>query len=77
VENDAVNSKFLRQPAYSLFNASLGLDFAEGRYAITAFVNNIGDKRVIESGDSNYSIGFHEANFNRPREGGVTFKAKF
>lgn len=77
VENDAVNSKFLRQPSYSLFNASLGLDFAEGRYSITAFVNNIGDKRVIESGDSNYSIGFHEANFNRPREGGVTLKAKF
>jgi iron complex outermembrane recepter protein len=77
VENDAVNSKFLRQPSYSLFNASIGLDFSSGRYAITAFVNNISDKRVIESGDSNYSIGFHEANFNRPREGGVTFKAKF
>ena len=77
VENDAVNSKFLRQPSYSLFNASFGLDFLDGRYSITAFVNNIADKRVIESGDSNYSIGFHEANFNRPREGGVTLKAKF
>lgn len=77
VENDAVNSKFLRQPSYSLFNASLGLDFDGGRYSITAFVNNIANKRVLESGDSNYSIGFHEANFNRPREGGVTLKAKF
>ena len=77
VENDAVNSKFLRQPSYNLFNASVGLDFSGGKYGITAFVNNISDKRVIESGDSNYSIGFHEANFNRPREGGVTFKAKF
>lgn len=77
VENDAVNSKFLHQPAYSLFNASLGLDFDGGRYSITAFVNNVSDKRVIESGDSNYSIGFHEANFNRPREGGVTLKARF
>jgi len=77
VENDAVNSKFLRQPSYSLFNASLGLDFAHGQYSITAFVNNISNKRVIESGDSNYSIGFHEANFNRPREGGITFKARF
>jgi iron complex outermembrane recepter protein len=77
VENDAVNSKFLSQASYSLFNASFGLDFQNGQYSITAFVNNIADKRVIESGDSNYSIGFHEANFNRPREGGITLKAKF
>ncbi|MBL0925589.1 MAG: TonB-dependent receptor [Sphingomonadaceae bacterium] len=77
IENDAINSKFLSQPGYSLFNASLGFEFDGGRFSITGFVNNIANKRVIESGDSNYSIGFHEANFNRPREGGVTLKARF
>lgn len=77
IENDAANSKFLRQPGYSLFNASLGVEFAGGRYSITGYVNNLTDKRVIDAGDSNYSIGFHEANFNRPREGGVTLRGKF
>jgi len=37
----------------------------------------IPDERFIESGDSNFGIGFHEANFNRPREVGVKLKAGF
>ncbi len=76
VENDAVNSKFLTQSAHSMFNASITYKYNEN-WSLSAFVDNITDKRIIISGDSNYGIGFHEANFNRPREWGVTLKADF
>jgi len=35
------------------------------------------DKRVIVSGDSNYGIGFHEAEYNRPREWGIAGRLNF
>jgi iron complex outermembrane recepter protein len=76
IENDAVNSKFLTQPRYSLFNASITYKYKDN-WSLVAFVDNATNKRVITSGDSNYGIGFHEANFNRPREWGVTLKADF
>jgi iron complex outermembrane receptor protein len=41
------------------------------------FVDNVTDKRYIVSGDSNYGIGFHEAEYNRPREWGVAGKISF
>jgi iron complex outermembrane receptor protein len=39
-------------------------------------VDNLTDKRYIVSGDSNFGIGFHEAEFNRPREygAGITYR---
>jgi iron complex outermembrane receptor protein len=77
VENDAVNDKFLEQGAYQIANASIGYSVDHDRWNVSAFVDNLADKRIIESGDSNYSIGFHEANFNRPREYGITVGAKF
>ena len=77
VQNDAVNSKFIYQGAYQIANASIGYSFDQGRWSISAFVDNLTNKRVIEAGDSNYSIGFHEANFNSPREFGATAGVKF
>ena len=77
VWNDAINSKYLFQPAYALVNASIGYSFNDGQWSVTAFVDNLTDHRIIESGDSNYSIGFHEANFNRPRQYGVTVGTRF
>ena len=77
VQNDAINSKYLYQAAYSLANASIGYWFNDGQWSLTAFVDNLTNKRIIESGDSNYSIGFHEANFNRPREYGMTLSTRF
>ena len=35
------------------------------------------DERHIVSGDSNYGIGFHEAELNRPREWGVAGRVAF
>ena len=77
VQNDAVNSKFIFQGAYQIANASITYSVDDGRWSVSAFVDNLTDKRIIEAGDSNYSIGFHEANYNAPREFGVTVGAKF
>jgi iron complex outermembrane receptor protein len=41
------------------------------------FGTNLGDKRYISSGDSNFGLGFHEANYNRPREVGLTVRWHF
>jgi len=77
IENDAANSPFLSEGATDVFNASIGFTWNDGQYGLTAFVDNFTDERFIESGDSNFGIGFHEANFNRPREVGVKLKAGF
>jgi len=77
IENDAQNSIFLSEGPTDVFNASLGFSWNDGQYSLIGFVDNFTDQRFIESGDSNFGIGFHEANFNRPREGGVKLKASF
>jgi iron complex outermembrane receptor protein len=73
VENDAINSIFLTQPGYHLFNASIGYASDDG-WSVTAWGRNLTDRRYIVSGDSNFGIGFHEANFNEPREWGITLR---
>jgi iron complex outermembrane receptor protein len=75
--NDAQNSRFLFQPAYSIGNASVAYEPNAANWSIRVFVNDVTDKRYIVSGDSNYGIGFHEAEFNRPREWGVAGKFTF
>lgn len=77
IENDAINSPFLSEGPTDVFNASIGYSHNDGQWTLTAFVDNLSDERFITSGDSNYSIGFHEANFNRPREYGVKLRTEF
>ena len=74
--NDSQNSPFLFQSAYDTLNASLRYSMGES-LDIVAFVENLTDERYIESGDSNFGLGFHEANYNRPREYGVTVRYRF
>ncbi len=76
IENDSINSVFLKAGPTDIFNASASWVIDE-QYTITFFGDNLTDERFITSGDSNYGIGFHEANFNRPREWGVRLKANF
>ena len=76
VFNDSQNSPFLFQEAYDTWNASIRYSVGDST-DIVAFVENLTDERFIESGDSNFGLGFHEANFNRPREFGVTFRYRF
>ena len=75
--NDAQNSVFLFQKAWSIGNASIGYEPSSARWSLRLFVDNITDARYIVSGDSNYGIGFHEAEYNRPREWGVAGKVSF
>jgi iron complex outermembrane recepter protein len=77
VENDAQNSVFLAQDAYNTLNLSAGYTDPSDRWTLRVFVDNVTDERYIVSGDSNYGIGFHEANFNRPREWGATLSVNF
>jgi len=77
IENDAQNSRFLTQAGAHLINASIGFHDTDNGWSITGFVKNLTDRRIIQSGDSNFGIGFHEANFNEPREFGVTARFKY
>lgn len=77
IENDAINSPFLSAGKTDAFNASVSYSHNESQWILTGFVDNFTDERYITSGDSNYGIGFHEANFNRPREYGVKLRTEF
>jgi iron complex outermembrane receptor protein len=75
--NDAQNSIYLYQGAYKIGNASITWTPSLAKWSLRAFVNNVTDVRYIVSGDSNYGIGFHEAEYNRPRAWGVAGKISF
>lgn len=77
IANDAQNSRFLNQEGYHLLNAGVTYNAPAGNWSLRFFVDNLTNKRYIVSGDLNFGIGFHEANFNRPREWFVTLKAEF
>jgi len=72
VENDAVNSPFLSQEGVHLVNLRVSYRHPSESWGLTFYSDNLFDERFIQSGDSNFGIGFHEANFNRPQEFGVT-----
>ncbi len=74
--NDSQNSPFLFQDATNLVNASITYTI-DYDLDIVLFVENLTDERILESGNSNFGLGFHEARFNRPREYGVTVRYKF
>lgn len=71
VYNDAQNSPFLRQRGYGIVNASVAYTPESATWTLRAYIDNLADKRYIVSGDSNFGIGFHEAEFNPPREYGI------
>jgi len=77
VENDAVNSPFLSQEGVHLVNLRVSYRHPSESWGLTFYSDNLFDERFIQSGDSNFGIGFHEANFNRPQEFGVTLDFQF
>lgn len=77
VYNDAQNSRFLRQSHYAIFDASLTFTPDSGAWSVRAYVDNLTDKRYIVSGDSNFGIGFHEAEYNHPRQWGIGLTYRF
>ena len=77
VENDAVNSPYLHQGSYILANAGVSYSPEKGNWEIVGQMTNLSNTRYIQSGDSNYGLGFHEANYNRPREWSFTLRTWF
>ncbi|MFK8018572.1 MAG: TonB-dependent receptor [Pseudomonadales bacterium] len=74
--NDSQNSPFLFQEAANFVDASARLDLTENS-EVVLWAENLGDERVIVSGNSNFGLGFHSAVPNRPREYGVTYRHRF
>lgn len=75
--NDSQNSPFLFQESYDTWDASIQYTGADDRWSVALFGHNLSDERFIVSGDSNFGLGFHEGNLNRPREYGLRFKVAF
>jgi iron complex outermembrane receptor protein len=73
---DSQNSPFLFQDSHSILNASISYNI-DLQWDIVMFVENLTDERVLQSGNSNFGLGFHEARFNHPREYGVTVRYTF
>ena len=63
----------VKQPAYSLFNAKLGV--RRGRYDLSAFVNNVLNKRAVLFHDR--ILGETRDTLNRPRAIGLNLKTDF
>jgi len=76
VYNDSQNSPFLFQDSYETLNLAIRWSLEE-RWRVTAFATNVTDERYIVSGDSNFGLGFHETNYNRPKELGLTIRYSF
>jgi iron complex outermembrane receptor protein len=74
--NDSQNSPFLFEDSFELWNASVRFSLGEA-LDLVVFGKNLTDERYIQSGDSNFGLGFHEANYNRPRQYGVTARYRF
>ncbi len=75
--NDSQNSPFLFQDSYNVTNLAVSYRSSDETWSVTGFVKNAGDERFITSGDSNFGLGFHEGNLNRPREYGVRLNYNF
>ena len=45
--------------------------------SLSAFLNNIADKRAISDGFTVQALGFYDVSYIRPREWGVVAKYKF
>jgi iron complex outermembrane receptor protein len=66
---DAINTPELRQPAYSLFNATLTYRAKNDRWGLTAGVTNLFDKTYLVTGYNDIvGIGVITGTYARPRE---------
>jgi iron complex outermembrane receptor protein len=75
--NDAQNSRYLRQAGYGIVDTSMSYFPSAAPWSLRLYIDNVTDRRYIVSGDSNFGIGFHEAEFNRPREYGAGIRYNF
>lgn len=75
---DVLNSPELVQDGYALVNARLAWDSADENWTLALFATNLTNKKYINRGSSFLaSLGTSEAYYGRPREWGVSVKARF
>lgn len=77
VFNDDINSIWLTQSGYSIFNAQIAYEAASGDWDLVVWGKNLTDKQYIFSGDANAAAGFVQGNYSMPRTYGVTFRRRF
>ena len=75
--NDNINSPFISQPGYSLFNASISFDSADEAWRIIAGIKNLSDERYLISGAFSANTGVVEGTYARPREWFLSVKRSF
>jgi iron complex outermembrane receptor protein len=77
IYNDDINSVWLTQKGYSIFNAQIAYENGDGNWDLLVWGKNLSDKQVIFSGDANAAAGFVQGNYSAPRTYGVTFRRRF
>ena len=71
-------SQVLFQEGYTLFDASAGIEFADGRYAIRAVGKNLSDKRYRQQGfDLSDSLGYQLGYYGAPRTWSLTASVRY
>lgn len=72
------SSPVLLQDGYTLFDASAGLEFADGRYAIRAVGKNLSDERYRQQGfDLSDSLGYQLGYYGAPRTWSITASVRY
>ncbi|WP_242127922.1 TonB-dependent receptor [Sphingobium sp. Sx8-8] len=77
VYNDDINSVWLTQAGYSIFNAQIAYENSDGNWDLVVWGKNLSDKQYIFSGDANAAAGFVQGNYSAPRTYGITFRRRF
>ncbi|RJG51734.1 TonB-dependent receptor [Sphingobium terrigena] len=77
IYNDDINSVWLTQSGYSIFNAQIAYENSGGNWDLVVWGKNLSDKQYIFSGDANAAAGFVQGNYSTPRTYGVTFRRRF
>lgn len=72
------SSSVLFQESYTLFDASAGFEFADGRYAIRAVGKNLSDERYRQQGfDLSDSLGYELGYYGAPRTWSITASVRY
>jgi iron complex outermembrane recepter protein len=72
------SSEVLKQDGYVLYDASLGLEFADGRYAVRLVGKNLSDEQYRTQGfDLSDSLGYQLGYYGAPRTVSLTVSAKY
>lgn len=72
------SSPVLFQESYTLFDASAGIEFADGRYAIRAVGKNLSDERYRQQGfDLSDSLGYELGYYGAPRTWSITASVRY